>query len=183
MLLKKYRSAFIPAVLGCAGMLLVSACTPGKRIGDIDGQFWQRTSMSEAVYAQGPKAQQMLNRDISRCVFELRELQRLGATRNAIPTDFHGRVLDPDETALLDHDSPERDGDLRAEHTDYHDFETCMLDKGWERVENVPFDVAAKGRDNYMKAHLKYRDLAEREKEAKKASLPGHDRNVGQLNN
>lgn len=182
MFLKKFRSVFASIVLGCAAASSLSACTPGRKIGDIEGQFWQRTSMSEAVYAQGPKAQQMLNRDIARCVFEMRELERLGVTKNAIPTDYHGRVLDSDEMALYDNDSPERDGELFMEHGNYFDFETCMMEKGWERIEHVPFEVAAKGRENYMKSHLKYRELAEQEKQAKKATLPGHDRNVGALN-
>lgn len=182
MFLKKYRSVFALAVLVGAAVFSLSACAPGQRINDIEGQFWQRSSMSEAVYAQGPKAQQMLNRDISRCVFELRELERLGVTKDAIPTDYHGRVLDPDEMALLDNDSPERDGELLAEHGDYFDFESCMQEKGWERTEHVPFEVAARGRENYVKSNLKYKDMAEREKQANKASLPDRDRNVGALN-
>lgn len=176
MLLRKYRFASASAsILGCAGLLALSACAPGRQINDIEGQFWQRSSMSEAIYAQGPKAQQMLNRDISRCVFELRELERLGVTKDAIPTDYHGRVLDPDELALLDNDSPERNGELLMEHGDYYDFESCMLDKGWERTEHVPFEVAAKGRENYVRANLKYKDIAEQEKQGKKASLPERD--------
>ncbi|MCC6598196.1 MAG: hypothetical protein IT559_05365 [Alphaproteobacteria bacterium] len=180
---KKIRPVMFFAILGCTSLLSLSACAPGKSVHDIDGQFWQRSSMSEAVYAQGPKAQQMLNRDISRCVFEVRELQRLGVTKNAIPTDYHGRVLDPDELALYDHDSPERDKHLLAEHGNYVDFESCMNEKGWERVEHVPFEVAARGRDNYRRAHVKYKDVVDPQKQAKKASLSERDSSVGKLNN
>ena len=49
------------------------------------GQYWQRVHTSSALYLRGPKAQQMLNRNIARCVVELRELERLGAVKNAIP--------------------------------------------------------------------------------------------------
>lgn len=98
----------------------------------------------------------MLNRDISRCVFELRELERLGVIKNAIPTDFQGRVADPDQAALQEWDTPERDRHLFTEHSEYTDFEGCMKAKGWERVEHVPFDVARKGRTNYLKAHIDY---------------------------
>jgi hypothetical protein len=154
------RSAFkstLALTLGAATLLALPACTPGKQIGDIGGQFWQRTSSSDALYLRGPKAQQMLNRDISRCVTELRELERLGAVKNAIPTDISGHVLRQDELDLADWDSPERDKHLFAEHSDYQDFEGCMQSKGWERIEHVPYEVGAKGRENYLKAHVDYR--------------------------
>ena len=98
----------------------------------------------------------MLNRDISRCVVELRELERLGTLKDAIPTDLYGKTLDPNELALRDYDAPERDKHLFAEHSDYADFESCMFDKGWERVEHAPYDVARVGRQNYLRAHVDY---------------------------
>ena len=136
--------------------LAISACsaTPVKK----EAQFWQRANMSEAIYAQGPKAQQMLHRDISRCVVELRELERLGVLKNAIPVDVRGYTLDPDQVALYDWDTPERDKHLFAEHSDYTDFESCMGSKGWERIEHVPFDVGNKGRENYLRANVNYQD-------------------------
>lgn len=137
-------------------LIAAGACTPGKEIGNIDEQFWQRVSVSDSIYMQGPKAQQMLNRDISRCVTELRELEKLGVLKNAIPTDIHGKTLDPDEKIMADWDSPERNKHLFSEHSDYTDFEGCMLEKGWERVEHAPFDVTRKGRDNYLRAHIDY---------------------------
>ena len=143
-----------PLVLGLVSIIAVTACSTGKDVNDIGGQFWQRISVSDSIYQQGPKAQQMLNRDISRCVVELRELERLGTVKDAIPTDFQGRVLDPDEKALYDWDTPERDKHLYAEHSDYADFENCMLDKGWQRIEHVPYDTARKGRENYLKANV-----------------------------
>ena len=147
-------------------LILAAACTPGKSIKDeVGGQFWQRISVSEAVYQQGPKAQQMLNRDISRCVTELRELERLGTLKGAIPTDIRGRTLDPDERQLADWDSPERNKHLYSEHTDYTDFEGCMGEKGWERVEHTPFDVARKGRINYLRAHVDKEYVPEVERE------------------
>ncbi len=124
---------------------------------DKEGQYWQRSVVSEAIYQQGPKVQQMLNRDIARCVVELRELERLGAVKNAIPTTLKGRVLDPDQRELDNWDEPERDEHLYAEHSDYHDFEGCMLAKGWERTLYVPYDVAEKSRENYLKAHIDYK--------------------------
>lgn len=119
-----------------------------------DAQFWQRANVTEATYMEGPKAQQMLNRDISRCVVEIRELERLGALRNVTPGDTvsYGEPPDPDTPAgaLAQWETPEREGYLRAEHLDYHDFETCMAYKGWQRLEHVPYDVAHRARENYI---------------------------------
>jgi hypothetical protein len=120
------------------------------------GQYWQRVSASDAAYIQGPKAQQMLNRDIGRCVVELRELERLGSLKNAIPLDARGKVLDPDQKKMADWDTPDHDGALLSEHSDYHDFEGCMLSNGWERTKFVPYDVAESARVNFYKAHVDY---------------------------
>ena len=176
----KLRNSFVVLAL-----LTLSACAGSAPKID-GGQYWQRVSVSEASYMQGPKAQQMLNRDIGRCVTDLRELERLGVIKNAIPTDFSGRVLDPDETdaaKLADWDTPERDGALLAEHTDYQDFEGCMLSKGWERIKSVPFEVAENARRNFYLAHIDYGYDP-------KLGVPGEDgtkdantdRNVGKLN-
>lgn len=118
--------------------------------------FWQRIETTDAIYQRGPKAQQMLNRDISRCVTDIRELERLGAIRHATPanTAADGTVPDPNTPSgtMAQWDSPERDGYLRAEHLEYHDFESCMMTKGWERIEHVPYDVAEEGREVYIEA-------------------------------
>jgi hypothetical protein len=98
----------------------------------------------------------MLNRDISRCVVELRELEGLGSVKNAIPTDKSGKLLDPDEKNLSDWDTPERDGALLAEHSDYHDFDGCMMAKGWERIKYVPYDVADKSKHVWYVSNVNY---------------------------
>lgn len=121
------------------------------------GQYWQRVSASSAIYTRGPKAQQILNRDIARCVVELRELERLGAIKDAIPEYAEGIVLADAEAELAGWDTPERDDELYAEHSDYSDFEGCMLEKGWERIKYVPFEEAAQARDNYLSSHSEYR--------------------------
>lgn len=147
----------LPLVLGIGTLLALTAC--GTAINEeikFGGQYWQRMSAADSIYQRGPKAQQILNRDIARCVTELKELERLGAVKNAIPTDISGRVLDPDEKEMLDWDSPERDQHLFAEHGDYHDFEGCMLASGWERVLHVPYDVADRAREDYLDAHVDY---------------------------
>jgi hypothetical protein len=151
-----------------AGALMMTASC--SSMPDPDGaQYWQRKSVSDATYQQGPKAQQMLNRDIGRCVTELRELERLGSIKNAIPTDHDGKVRDPDEKILSDNDTPDRDEKLLTELSDYHDFEGCMMAKGWERVKHVPYDVAEKSRVNFFKSHVDFGydpKLAEIERES-----------------
>lgn len=122
------------------------------------GQYWQRVHTSSALYLRGPKAQQMLNRDIARCVVELRELERLGAVRDAIPEYAEGVVLNSDEAELHGIDFPERDKDLYAEHSDYIDFEGCMLANGWERIKYVPYDTAIQARETFKKTHSSTRD-------------------------
>ena len=168
--------------LSVATLSATGACTPGKSPDDVGGQFWQRVSVSEAIYQQGPKAQQMLNRDISRCVVELRELERLGTLKDAIPTDLYGKTLDPDELALSDYDSPEREKHLFAEHSDYADFESCMFDKGWERVEHAPFNVARVGRQNYLRAHVDYDYTPEMESRQGYRQNTNEDGDFGNLN-
>lgn len=122
------------------------------------GQYWQRVHTSSSLYLRGPKAQQMLNRDIARCVVELRELERLGAVKDAIPEYAEGVVLNSDEAKLHGIDFPERDKDLYAEHSDYIDFEGCMLANGWERIKYVPYDVADQSRETFKRTHSKTRD-------------------------
>ena len=143
---------------GVAALTLLAACEStvptNNQLEAANGHYWQRTAASEAVYQRGPKAQQMLHRDIARCVTEIKELQRLGAIRAAVPAnpDHQGNVPNPatPEGRLAGWESPERDGYLRAEHSNYHDFETCMMAKGWERVEHLPYDVATEARETYI---------------------------------
>lgn len=120
---------------------------------ETQGQYWQRVHTSSALYVRGPKAQQMLNRDIARCVVELRELERLGAVKDAIPEYAEGLVLSADEAALNGVDFPERDKELFAEHSDYIDFEGCMLAKGWQRIKYVPYDVVQQANENFKRTH------------------------------
>ncbi len=136
------------------------------------GQYWQRIHTSSALYLRGPKAQQMLNRNIARCVTELRELERLGAIKDAIPEYVRGVVLSEDEAKLAGWDSPERDKELFAEHSDYIDFEGCMLAKGWERIKYVPFDVAKDARDNYKNTHTQYRDEEDQDIKTYSVTVP-----------
>lgn len=133
------------------------------------GQYWQRVNASSALYLRGPKAQQILNRAIARCVVELRELERLGSVRDAIPAYVDGIVLDPTEARLAGWDAPERDKELFLEHSNYIDFEGCMIDKGWERVKYLPFDEVEQADENYLKTHTDYRNNSRNVKSTKKS--------------
>ncbi len=148
----------ITLVLGLAACAIPEGVK--DRISD-RGQYWQRINVAESTYLLGQKAQETLNKDIAQCIAELRELERLGATKNAIPADLDGKVKPYAERRLDAWDTPARDHLMYSEVYPYNDFEGCMYYKGWERVLNVPYDVAQEARDNYFRAHinLDYLDL------------------------
>lgn len=119
-----------------------------------DAQYWGRKNASSALYLRGPKAQQILHVDISRCVNEISELERVGALREAIPADTrNGQVPDvrTPQGKMAKWDSPKRDGYLYNEHLPYTDFETCMDAKGWERVESLPYGQGDIARSDYLR--------------------------------
>lgn len=143
-------------VIATAATLTLSACAAHpvneKKLKD-EGHYWQRSSTTSAIYQRGPKAQQMLHRDISRCVTEIRELERLGSIRHHMPAETEQGSYPPPNTPegqLAGYETPEKEGYLYAEHLDYHDFESCMITKGWERVEHVPYDVGEEAREVYI---------------------------------
>lgn len=152
------RKNILSLVIAVSSLAVLSACEATPQPDDIGGQFWQRIAVSESLYMRGPKAQQMLNRDISRCVTELRELEQLGSIKDAIPADLEGRILSQEAADMAKWDTPERDKNLFAEHAEYTNFEGCMTTKGWERIEYVPYGVAHMGRRNYIRSHVKYND-------------------------
>jgi hypothetical protein len=129
-------------------------------------QYWQRVDVSNAAHMQGPKAQTMLNRRIASCMAEVRELKRLGLLRDAVPAANKGGVPpDPDtpEGKLAQWDSPQRYGPVRMEHKDFHDFESCMHNHGWERVEYMPKQRKKRARDDYIKGIVGQDKLEKRE--------------------
>lgn len=150
------RSA-LPALCALLLSATLAACsnTPSEADLRYRSQYWQRAETSSALYMRGPKAQQMLHQDISRCTSDLKELEMLGSVREAVPAnnwpDGRVPVRTTPEGNMAVWDSPERDGYLYAEHLDYHDFEGCMTAKGWERVEDLPYDVATQARGTYLK--------------------------------
>jgi hypothetical protein len=121
-----------------------------------DGDFWQRVDTTSAMWTQGPKAQQMLNRDISRCVTDLSELVRLGQIKAVIPANSRDVANAENEAHanLMGFETPDRDGALLSEAQQYTDFESCMHVKGWERVMNVGGTTADRAATAYIGNHV-----------------------------
>lgn len=118
-------------LIALLGLTLTLAACDTYRYGP---QYWQRFSASEAVYQQGPKADQMLDRDIGRCVIELKELESLGLVKEPLMMDRDGRVLDPDEIKKEEKKLPKPHANISVTEYNFRDFPSCMKAKGWERV-------------------------------------------------
>lgn len=139
-------------LLAFSSISILAACgTPAPSLKD--AQYWQRKDTTSALYLQGPKAQQTLHQDIARCASDITELENLGAIREGTPADHtESRAVDPDKPhgRLKIWETPKRDGYLRAEHLEYHDFETCMDYKGWERIKHVPYEVSERAKSVWL---------------------------------
>lgn len=145
------------ALLSLPALALTACQVPPKLE---DAQYWQRKNATSALYLRGPKAQQTLHKDIATCVTEINELERLAPLKENIPANTqNGQVPDPNSARgrMNKWDSPKRDGALYAEHFNYTDFEGCMDYKGWERVENLPYDQATQARHNYLETLYGYK--------------------------
>ena len=116
-------------------LTLLSGCADNEK------HFWQRTDPNSAIYLTGVKAQQELEQDISECVHTIIELSRLDDVRRAVPDQLGAnrdqKELTEDMSKLPLWDVPEYIRALRVDHTDFHDFDGCMMYKGWTRVRYV----------------------------------------------
>ena len=150
--MKKTSSKFVSLSLVAFSLLFLSACETQtkKRILEKDGHYWQRHDTVSAIYLRGPKAQQRLNKHISECVVGVKELERLGAIQKSIPGKKKSSGA---ESKLSEFETPIRDGFNRREFLEYHDFESCMHAKGWERLEFVPYDVADESLRTFERVH------------------------------
>ncbi len=120
-----------------------------------NAQYWQRAEANSALYLRGPKAQQTLNQHLAHCVVSVRELERTAAIKRGVPGLPPRDPAYPDDgmrpgSRMIDNETPDRDGFLRSEYLEYHDFETCMASKGWERVEYLPYRTAERARGEYI---------------------------------
>lgn len=142
-------------LLSAFSVLSLAACTDMNKELDENARYWQRKDTTDAIYQQGPKAQQMLFQDIANCTASINELQRLGAIREAVPTetfDSSGNPINPDspDGRLANWESPKRNGYMRTEYYDFTDFEGCMDNKGWERTKFNNYKTVDKARDTYI---------------------------------
>ncbi len=140
--------------VGFVSLLALAACSTSPDIRG--GHFWEQTDATEAIYKQGPDAQKLLDRNIAECVVDMRELESLKTVKDAIPAGGDSETLDADKRQLADWDTPEHDGALLAEHTDYQDFDGCMKAKGWQRSKYIPYETADTARHNYFLARVDY---------------------------
>lgn len=136
------------ALSGCYGMV--------QEI-EMNGTYWQRIDTTDAIYQRGPKAQQMLFQDIANCTSTLNEMERLGAIRSAVPPETFDKAyshVNPDspEGRMARYDTPDRNGYIRTENLEYHDFETCMSSKGWQRTKYVNPETRERSRNDYLDA-------------------------------
>ncbi len=129
-------------------VLALSACTYTPQTAQA---YWQRVEDNSALWMTGPKAQQELDQNIASCVREVDELVELNALRETTPPDTHSeyhRALKA--SGDLDYyDTPTRLGSHKVAHTDFHDFESCMRGKGWERVKFMRYDTAQQSQKVY----------------------------------
>lgn len=132
--------------------LTLPACSYSGRL-EKTQNYWQRNDTDSALYLRGPKAQHTLHQDISSCVAELKELQRLGSIRKAIPTGgTQVPSYNPNNSMINAYNTPDRDGPLYAEYYDYVDFEGCMTQKGWQRAVVLTPQQRVDGQDNWLKS-------------------------------
>lgn len=143
-------------MLSCLSVLSLAACSTNmEKEFDENARYWQRVDTTDAIYQQGPKAQQMLFQDMANCTAVVDEMQRLGAIKDAVPAetfDQNGMKIDPltAEGRLARYETPERDGYMRTEMYDFTDFEGCMNHKGWERVKYVNYKTVDRSRKTYL---------------------------------
>lgn len=145
--MKLSRFRFLPLI----AVLLVAAC--GYHPSLSDAQYWQRAETHSALYMQGAKAQQALEEDIAACVKEIEELVRLGAVRHELPAGESNERAYSIPVGQRDAywNVPQRFGYRYVDHSQYHDFDSCMRFKGWKRVAYNSYETLELSNDTYQK--------------------------------
>lgn len=158
-------SKLLKNTLILSSLSLIVACAAQPKKLPEDAAYWKRTEASSQIYLTGPKAQHTLNRDIANCTVEIRELQRLGSLRNATPPNTRRGRSDgaPAGGYVAGFDTPEYDGSTYASYFTYTDFEGCMRDKGWARVNYVEPRVADQSERNFMRSVFGVNEKIERD--------------------
>lgn len=152
-------------MFSCLTSLVLAGCgTDMTKEFEENGRYWQRIGTTDSIYQQGPKAQQMLFQDLATCTSIINEMERMGAIKEAVPAetwdvDANKVIPETPKARMANWDTPERDGYMRTEMYDFHDFEGCMTFKGWERTRYVNFKTEERARDTYLETlgYEKYR--------------------------
>lgn len=131
--------ATLVAAVGCSSDPLPSAT-----------RYWERALAKESTLLEGPKVQQMLHRDYSRCVVELRELEMLGAVRPEEECEKDEEEESASADRLDEWGTPVRDDEKKHGYPGYRDFESCMTAKGWKRMERQPYKLSERDPDEYV---------------------------------
>ena len=132
----------IVSVLVVSCMAMLAACS------SVDQAYWQRVEDNSALYMTGPKAQQRLDENISTCVNEIDELVKLDAlSEGALPSDYQIALKKSGD--LASYDRPTTLGNKKVAHSDFHDYESCMRSKGWERVKYVRYQTASAAKETF----------------------------------
>jgi hypothetical protein len=130
------------SVLALGGILAAAACSPFHQT------YWKRIDPDSALYLTGPAATQKLDEDIAACTSAVDNVNRLDQLRETMPpdTDNNSQAAAP----LAYYDTPTRAGEEKVAHSDYHDFEGCMRNAGWERQDTMRYQTMAAASDNYQ---------------------------------
>lgn len=136
------------SILALGGIVALAACSP---LPPLAQAYWQRVEDNSALYMTGPKAQQRLDDDIALCVHEVDELVEIDALRETLPPDTHSEYHKALNSSgdLAYYDTPTRYGNKKVAHSDFHDYESCMRSRGWERVKFVRYQTMAKSNKTY----------------------------------
>jgi hypothetical protein len=171
----------IASVLALGGIVAMAACSPLPPLGQA---YWQRVEDSSALYMTGPKAQRTLDDDIATCVREVDELVELDALRETMPPDTHSEYFGPLKASgdLSYYDTPTRYGDKKVDHADFHDYESCMRSKGWERVRYVRYQTMSTANKTYTDTQ-EYRKTGLMGPAAEAAEQAAHDKQQGDYAN
>lgn len=146
------KHAVIVILAGAAALSLAACNSPAnsRKYYTDSAAYWQRASTAGVVHMDGPKAQQTLQRDIARCYTEVKELETLGTLRNALPpanTRYRNPQSQEQQLSQWERDPSQKYA--LAEKGTFQNFNGCMVEKGWERVEYLPYDISKKDRGEY----------------------------------
>ena len=123
-------------------VIITTACSPMRK------NYWKRVDDNSALYLTGPRAVARLDQDIAICTNAMKKLVKIDALRETMPPDTS--VKSGLANTLTYYDTPTRIGAKKVSHTDFHDFEGCMLSQGWARKNYVRHQTLMKAENNYQ---------------------------------